>query len=108
MNSRYDEMLNNMILRLNEQGHTVKMIAYFTGLQVQDVEKCIEQSESTYDHEISIFLDQIKEEFFDNGIRAYKLTKMGLIDLEPYIQPGKLLEFYRKLKDESVVIELKE
>ena len=58
------------------------------------------------DHEINSLLDHIKEEFFDNRIRAFKLTKMGLIQLLPYLKDNMALEFIQHLKNESVVIEL--
>ena len=108
MEDKYEQLKREMIIRLSNQKFDDSRIAELTGFDVDEIEECLDQYGCADDHELNIFLDQIKEEFFDNRIRAYKLTKMGLIDLAPYIQPGKLLDFYKKLKDESVVIELKE
>jgi hypothetical protein len=57
-----------------------------------------------YDHEINMLLDQIKEEFFDNRIRMYKLTKFGLIKLLPFVKSDKTLEFLQTIKRESTVV----
>lgn len=108
MEDKYEQLKKDMIIRLNNQKFDDSKIAELTGFDLSEIEECLDQYGYAHDYEIGVFLDRIKEEFFDNRIRAYKLTKMGLIDLSSYIQPGKLLDFYKKLKDESVVIELKE
>lgn len=108
MEDKYEQLKRDMIIRLNNQKFDDLKIAELTGFDITEIEDCLDKYGYVYDHELSIFLDQIKEEFFDNRIRAYKLTKMGLIDLTPYIQPDKLLDFYKKLKHDSIVIELKE
>jgi hypothetical protein len=61
-------------------------------------QECIE-------HEINLLLDQIKEEFFDNRIRAYKLTKMGLIGLLQYVKEDEELYFLQAIKRASTVFE---
>lgn len=56
------------------------------------------------DHEINMFLDQIKEEFFDNRVRMYELTKMGLMKLLSFVKSDKTLEFLQTIKRESTVL----
>jgi len=63
-------------------------------------------AEYSRDHEINSMLDHIKEEFFDGRIRVFKLTKMGLIQLFPYLKEDMVLEFLQHIKNESIVIEL--
>jgi len=57
-----------------------------------------------YDHEINMLLDQIKEEFFDSRVRMYELTKMGLMELLPFVKSDKTLEFLQTIRRESDVI----
>ena len=58
-----------------------------------------EFNEQIEEQELDNLLSKIKEEFFDNRIRAYKLTKMGLIKLFPFIKVGKELDFVKALKN---------
>lgn len=69
---------------------------------MNDVEQCNEQE--CIEHEINMILDQIKEEFFDNRVRMYELTKMGLIGLLPFVKSDKTLEFLQTIKQESTVL----
>ena len=57
-----------------------------------------------YDHEMNMLLDHIKEEFFDNRVRMYELTKMGLMGLLPFVKTEKTLEFLQTIKRESTVL----
>ena len=108
MEDKYERLKNEMILRMYNKGVGETQIAHLTGFSESEISLCIDQLESTYDQEMNSLLNGIKEEFFDDKIMAYKLTKMGLIELAIYIQPDKLLDFYKKLKHDSFVIEIYE
>lgn len=104
---RYEQQQYDMIVRMAKRGIDEDTIVELTGFSVDDVNECMNEFESVYYQEMNSFLDGIREEFFDNRIRVYELSKKGLIALAPYVRTEKLLEFYKKLKCDSMIIDLK-